>query len=973
VREAWAKHAPLLGTILVILLLIISAFYYTHNMANWRGFDDEGGYLYAAWRISLGEMPYRDFLTPQMPLFLYPGALALGLADLSLTAAQWSMTLYTLGALFLTYLTVRRIWGLGPALLAMPLLLLSGDMFWAARFFRPEAPMLFWAALGLYLITVGYPQRRRIPLIGGGVALGLSMMSKLFGALPLAGVGLFLLARGLRTRQWRDMISTGLAIGLPFLFIVGAFTTFFQIATGEFVASVLGHHLRQGRGTPWREVAIEALGLYRGYIGEQTMYVVLAGLGVFWLLWPQSSLDDQESISQLYLWQLPTAIVFFLMTRTLQGRHLTYLSPSMGALGGLGLYGLWRLDARRLRGAPELVHRQPSPGRSLGLSTRHITGTLALAGLLFAALAPHVRQNARVMQWGPCNVDEWIHYIRAHLEPDEYLLSDYPALNFFSRRAAPPIAAGISEGAAGSGQILGAQLIEEIETYDVPMVLLNVAHGAHQFANLQDYPLFKSYVQSHFVLAERRNFDYRLIEIYAREDLWPGEPMSANLGHQLELTGLRWLQHEAAPGEDLQLDLRWRSLAPMPSDYWVSLRLKDAADREWALGGKSLINIDKEVWMDEQGLLHAVPIFTSQWPIGETTIGTYELPVRPGTPPGTYAVYLRVHPEGQWHGLNFLNEDGQPIDYDVPLGTATVLPPVGLPTVDALALNYGLVPDFEPTLLTDELALLGYVLSAGAVRPGDQLVATLCWQAEQSPTQDYGARLRLGDEEAPLAVATLTLGGADYATSRWRAGEALCNQVSLSVDRLAPGGAAVLTLDLLDEDGHGLTTMVLTELPIHGRERVYDAPAHYYPVVAHFGDQPSITLLGFDLPHPPVEYHTEDDTVTLPLTMYWRSDGIMDTSYTLFLHLLDREGHIRGQVDTLPCNGDCSTTSWLPGEVISHTVEISVAIDALPDSAAAALGWYNAVTGVRLPAMDADGHPLPDDRLLLRRPSHRTP
>ncbi len=966
-REVWNKHASVLGTILVIILLVASAFYYTHNMANWRGFDDEGGYLYAAWRISLGEMPYRDFLTPQLPLFLYPGALVLGLTDLSLAAVQWSMTLYTLGALLLTYLTARRIWGLVPALLAMPLLLLSGDMFWAARFFRPEAPMLFWAALGLYLVAVGYPQRRRVPLMGAGVALGLSMMSKLFGALPMAGVGLFLLVRGLRTRQWRDMASTGLTIGLPFLLVVGAFTFFFQMATGEFIASVLGHHLRQGRGTPWRGVVSEAFGLYRAYIIEQPVYVMLAGLGVAWLLWPRGVLDDTEAIAQLYLWQLPTMVVFFLMTRSLQGRHLTYLSPSMGALGGLGLYGLWQLDARRLSGVPRRVHHQLSLKHS-ALSTRHITGVLALVVLIVAATRPHVRANALVMEWGNCGVDQWVNYIQAHVAPDEYLLSDYPALNFFSRRAAPPIAAGISEGAAGSGQIRGEQLIQEIETYDISMVLINVAHGAHQFVNLQDYPLFKSYVQRHFILAERRKFDYRLIEIYAREDFWPGEPMAANLSQQLELTGLRWLHQEAAPGEDLQLDLRWRSLAPMPSDYWVSLRLKDAAGHEWALGGKSLINIDKEVWMDERGLLHAVPILTSHWPVGETTIGTYELPVRPGTPPGTYEVYLRVHPEGQWHGLVYLDEDGQPIDYDVPLGVATVLTPVEAPCVGAVALSHGLGPERTSTPLTDEMTLLGHLLSAGDARPGDRLAVTLCWQAEQSPTQDYGARLRLEDADEPLATATFMLGGADYPTSRWHPDDALCSQVSLVVDRLASGGEAALELDLSGEDGQVLATVPLTRLPIHSRERVYDAPTPDYPVTAHFGDPPAITLLGFDLPHGHGERQAEEDMVKVPLTVYWRADEPMDVSYTLFLHVLDREGHIHGQVDTLPCDGGCPTTSWLPGEVISHTVEILVAVDALPDSAAAALGWYHAESGVRLSAMDAEGQPLPDDRLLLRRP-----
>lgn len=46
--------------------------------------DDKGMYMYQAWRITLGEQPYRDFLTPQQPLFLYMGT---GLMCLTRTEA----------------------------------------------------------------------------------------------------------------------------------------------------------------------------------------------------------------------------------------------------------------------------------------------------------------------------------------------------------------------------------------------------------------------------------------------------------------------------------------------------------------------------------------------------------------------------------------------------------------------------------------------------------------------------------------------------------------------------------------------------------------------------------------------------------------------------------------------------------------------------------------------------------------------
>ncbi len=83
-------------------------------------------------------------------------------------------------------------------------------------------------------------------------------------------------------------------------------------------------------------------------------------------------------------------------------------------------------------------------------------------------------------------------YIQGHTAPDDVVISDYPGLNFYARRASMPIAAGISRGAAASGQIMGANLIGEIEASHAEMVLLNVAQGAHQFSHLLDYPVSSS-------------------------------------------------------------------------------------------------------------------------------------------------------------------------------------------------------------------------------------------------------------------------------------------------------------------------------------------------------------------------------------------------------------------------------------------------------------------------------------------------
>ena len=149
-----------LVTLLAFVLVALAGVYYALRLTQWLAYDDEGGYLYAAWRIASGEAPYRDFLTPQLPMFLYPGAVVLALSGNSAYAARFGMIIYTLLASLGVFWAARRLWGDLVALVALLVTLAHQEIFWAARFFRPEAPMLFWGLLGLCLLVASYPWRR---------------------------------------------------------------------------------------------------------------------------------------------------------------------------------------------------------------------------------------------------------------------------------------------------------------------------------------------------------------------------------------------------------------------------------------------------------------------------------------------------------------------------------------------------------------------------------------------------------------------------------------------------------------------------------------------------------------------------------------------------------------------------------------------------------------------------------------------
>jgi hypothetical protein len=913
------------------VVVLLGCVYITQHLLGWLAYDDEGGYLYAAWRISLGELPYRDFLTPQLPAFLYPGALLMRLTDASVLAARLSMTAYTLAACWLLFLTVRRLWGWRAALLSLVLTVAQSEVYWAGRFFRPEAPMLFWAGLGLYLFVRGYPERRRWPLALSGATLSLAMMSKLFGALPMAGIGLFLASELMVTRDGRDAVRTGLTVAIPFALVVLVIGGTFSALAPNFLAAVLGHHLRQGRGTPAVVVAGKGLALYRGYVLAQPAYIALAAGG------GALSLVRRRGLRGVFAWQLPTALAFLALTRDLQARHFTYVVPALGALGGIALDRLWGWTAGSAR-----------------LAWRKGLGVLAGAAILAVALWPQVAHNRQVAGWRDTTLPAWVDYIQAHTAPDDYVMSDYPGLNFFARRPTTPLAAGISRGAASSGQIMGSDLIEEIEAHDVQMVLLNVAQGSHQFVRLLDYPAFKEYVQSHFALAERRTFDYRLMEVYAREDLWPGERLRRNLADQFELTGAHWLAPEAAPGEQFRVQLRWRSLAPLPHDYGVSLQLVDARGHAWGLGHKQLMDIDRETYWDEKGLEQPILIPTSQWPVGEATIGTYELPVDPATPPGRYTVLARVHAPGAWDDLFVLDESGAPAGYDVAIGSVVVVPAPTPIEPAGLAMDHRVDADVGPGI-----RLLGHSRLPGQVRPGDEAELSLVWMATGEGLPACRLRLMLMGAGAAWGELVTDMAGEGYDPSHWRQGEVLRGRYDLVIDAETPNGRYEIRAELIDGQGQPIgQSYTLGSVEVAGRQRLYDVPEIGKLVEARLGG--AVTLLGYDLATDELR-----PGESLEMTLYWRAEARMGTRYKVFTHIVDVAEHVWGQQDNEPVEGTYPTTGWLPGEIIVDRYRLPLDDDAPAGEYRVEVGMYDAATIVRLAAIDADGAPLAHDRVLL--------
>ncbi len=130
------------------------------------------------------------------------------------------------------------------------------------------------------------------------------------------------------------------------------------------------------------------------------------------------------------------------------------------------------------------------------------------------------------------------------------------------------------------------------------------------------------------------------------------------------------------------------------------------------------------------------------------------------------------------------------------------------------------------------------------------------------------------------------------------------------------------------------------------------------PLDANFGDR--IALRGFV-----VEQTQTTPGGALAVRLTWQRLARMTTRYTAFVHLTpEARQPILGQEDRPPTP---PTTEWLLDEVVSEEYRFAVAPETAPGRYWLQVGWYDPITGERLPLLDKSGQVI-DNSLPLPVP-----
>ncbi len=141
------------------------------------------------------------------------------------------------------------------------------------------------------------------------------------------------------------------------------------------------------------------------------------------------------------------------------------------------------------------------------------------------------------------------------------------------------------------------------------------------------------------------------------------------------------------------------------------------------------------------------------------------------------------------------------------------------------------------------------------------------------------------------------------------------------------------------------------------------SPAVQRPIGASLGE--NIQLLDYALDSAEVA-----PGQILQLALHWRANGAVEKRYKVFTHLIGAENPatqspVWAQMDGEPVGGSHPTSLWQPGETIEDLYGLAVPLNAPPGDYVLEAGMYDPATLARLPARDASGAPLPDDRIVL--------
>jgi hypothetical protein len=347
----------------------------------------------------------------------------------------------------------------------------------------------------------------------------------------------------------------------------------------------------------------------------------------------------------------------------------------------------------------------------------------------------------------------------------------------------------------------------------------------------------------------------------------------------------------------------------------------------------TLRDLQGRVLLERDAVFATVNQRTSSNAAPGETLSAYPL-LRPpyATPPGDYAILLRVYDEvSAPSGYDVAMPDGAILGKDMLLDTWTLEPGADWAATDSMAD----LPVYADIAVGDDLHLLALSIEIEPwpVQAGQSAYFELLWQGS-GPLPDLRVQPAEGDWELVIPP---EISVHDDISLDWR---------SFTVPPEAESGRAVLLLP----DGRVLAELDIEALPVQT-----DVPEMDVTLDLPLGDLARIVGYSVD------ETSLDTSAEAAEITLLWQAEAApSEAAYTVFVQLLNAEGRLIAQSDSQPAQGQRPTTGWRSGEYILDPHHLRYNALAAPGEATLIVGFYDALTGARLP-VNAAG----EDHLVL--------
>jgi hypothetical protein len=273
-----------------------------------------------------------------------------------------------------------------------------------------------------------------------------------------------------------------------------------------------------------------------------------------------------------------------------------------------------------------------------------------------------------------------------------------------------------------------------------------------------------------------------------------------------------------------------------------------------------------------------------------------------------------------------------------------------------------------------DLELVAIETKSVTVEEGGRIPITLYWRAAGPIEEEYSLYLHaLGREAEEIGKIDSFPGAGSLPTTQMEPGAIIPDSYSLELDPSfeAPTRLRVLIGVWLPETEEIIhpTSAAGEDLGSIIAEAGVAYPGDAAQCASTSGDPPIAQIGGFAALSANYSDRSASPGEAVELHVTWERIGETPTDWTVFVHLIDREGSMAAQADHQPLDGDYPTSLWRRPCPVEDVFTLQ-----LPNNLAAGeydilLGMYDASQAdyPRAPALDVDGEPFPNAAIPLGR------